>query len=385
MSRNPEASMINNDTLARQQQPEAGIGRVGTVALLGIGAGLGIAGYVALMGEHSQETQEAQITQTEIYHIESDIRTIIATPHVGVGATVESKWDSPDIRVPGIGNIGLPDDVSTFRIAAPGDYDLTVDVAFAELQRKQTSSVSSEEAFQMLADNEGVVVTVDGVQYESKPAQSFSGGTEQSVSLENTQVRPDDTVKVTIDRSSLKINRARINAELYGSDITVENGFITEKNGVELKEPVPVIANDGEYEIPRLQTTGQDSAYSDGIEGLVYFGSKDLHEEADETLLAAAQLGVASPVCLDTIFEQVNLDELTESSFRKKIQELNTDLSDKQITILLTGEWPEAEEIVDEDGSKYEERVALFNKNNTSSSKVTLSDSCDLSNITEKN
>lgn len=324
-----------------------------------IAAGALVASVAFNFLSRGEEAQTVSVPRTEVYAVEGGLSTTVLTPVVGVDVVVKSVFD---VWVPLV-----PDAESRYTLSATGDYDLAIDYAPAFVEKHDVVVMTEADA---------------ATRYEEEKNGTTLpnlGGHLAEIDISEVELGDADKLVIPVDRGSLTMRRPRLNSELNDQEFTVENQMITERDGETLEKPTPVFLEDGDYRIPKAERNGQDGNWADFYETIL-FGTKDINKDADDVREAAAQLAVGSPNCYETVVDGgvgVLMDDMVSTSFVMGLTQSNIGITESQIEVRFSGDWPTGDEIKDEHAETFESREAAFNDNLPGGIKIEIAESCD--------
>jgi hypothetical protein len=364
---------MGNHQLEQLQDPtilSGDEGRSRSIPLLA-GLALGISGAIFAIQscEGEAESHEVTVEKQEVIALEGNMSTTLLTPVVRSQIELKVNWDSPDLEVPfSPFAVGPPDTESTYRAYVPGDYDLSVTGIVATINR-----VVSDETSSSTTTSNSVVTG------EDRSAEDTKSFNQNKVDMDALKAQPEDEVIVVIDRSKLFQNRIRVDSSLNDMSYVVKDGKVIKRNGEKVEPPEVIFAEDGEYVLEKADITGQDAALTDFYEGLT-LGNTDIGKNAINTIAAAAQIATGNPECLESITEQVPLDDAVERSVRESLIEENG-FVEEQIKVEFVDEWPEFDEIEDENGKTFAERNEAFERAVPGGMKISFESDCRASEV----
>ena len=187
----------------------------------------------------------------------------------------------------------------------------------------------------------------------------------------------DDEITFRASRDSLFLERPGIDTDLTPSTFTVEGGFVTERDGEELEQPEPIFAEDGEYSTGVFDASGEDSNFTNITEWILPLG--DNGAEAETNALAIASLQAGSPECIYAATEIVPLETMARAAIFNEFEAQGYDRTN--IHIDLRGVWPSPNEMVDDNGQTYADKLSEIEEALNEDQSVEAATTCSAGNV----
>lgn len=171
----------------------------------------------------------------------------------------------------------------------------------------------------------------------------------------NQTPRPNDKVKIKINRSLLSLCNVRVqtNAIEGKSDtMTVKNGQEVAVNG----KPLPidkqsrVFAPDGDFETGALELGGKSSAAANAVEA-AHFGNVDLEKGMHTAELQIGTVAAENPDCIGLAFREVSPDTLIKAAYTDAV--VKNGYTAAHVSFEFDNDWPAPGNLPNEKGKTY--------------------------------